>query len=199
MKTAEKNYSSPLLKYSIIILMLTLILSCSATHNNYQVIPDPSPDILQKINLLQQDLEALGEDTDSAEARKLAEASISYSIFLADEYRLVRPPFLHNILVRMGIKDRGLCYQWTEDLANRLALLDLKGFRLHQGVAHKGSEFREHNCVVVTATGQKFYEGIVLDPWRDSGDLYWSAVKTDKYPWKERQPERVLNTYPAIH
>jgi hypothetical protein len=68
----------------------------------------------------------------------------------------------------------------------RLVLLELKNFQLHWGVAHRGSELREHNSVVVTARGQKFEEGIVLDPWRNSGELYWARVKNDRYPWKER-------------
>ena len=136
--------------------------------------------------LLQKDLTAMSDKIDISEAKVLAQTSISYSLSLAREYRLVRPPFLHNILVRMGIRERGLCYHWTEDLMGRLASLDLKGFSLHEVVAYEGSYFREHNSVVVTARGQEFYKGIVLDPWRESGYLYWSAVRTDKYPWKER-------------
>lgn len=188
----EKTYNiGPLIKYSTIILLLTMICSCSAPHNNLQSssensFSDLSGKTCQKILLLQKDLITLSDNIDKSEAKILAQTSISYSLFLAHEYRLVRPPFLHNILVRIGIRNRGLCYHWTEDLMGHLALLDLKGFSLHQGVAYEGSDFREHNCVVVTARGQEFYEGIVLDPWRESGDLYWSAVKADKYPWKER-------------
>jgi hypothetical protein len=40
---------------------------------------------------------------------------------------------------------------------------------------------------VVTAKGKDFFEGIVLDPWRDSGRLYWISVKEDKYHWEKRE------------
>jgi hypothetical protein len=142
----------------------------------------------EKMESLQTDLAALNHRPDLPEARQVAETAIIYSIQLADEYRLVRPPILHNVLIRVGLKDRGLCYHWTEDLLKRLKSLELKNYRLHWGVAHRGSELREHNSVVITANGQAFHRGIVLDPWRHSGNLYWSAVKTDRYPWQELPP-----------
>jgi hypothetical protein len=190
-KPVKKYNNCPLIKYSIIILMLTIICSCAGTRNNLQApfeydSNELSTDTRQKIKRLQQELTTLSDNIEITEARLLAETSISYSLFLADRYRLVRPPFLHNILVRVGLKDRGLCYQWTEDLMKCLASLELKNFSLHQGVAYRGSDLREHNTVVVTAKGQEFSEGIVLDPWRNSGDLYWGAVRTDRYPWEER-------------
>jgi hypothetical protein len=86
----------------------------------------------------------------------------------------------------MGFKDRGLCYHWTEDLLKRLRSLNLKTYRLYWAVAHRGSELREHNSVVITARGQAFEDGIILDPWRRSGDLYWAKVRADHYPWIER-------------
>jgi hypothetical protein len=90
------------------------------------------------------------------------------------------------VLVRIGLKDRGLCHHWTTDLMEQLELLELKTYQLYWGVAHRGSELREHNSVVVAAKGQRFEEGIVLDPWRNSGELHWTPVKNDRYPWKER-------------
>ncbi|MGD9160953.1 MAG: hypothetical protein PVG39_21225 [Desulfobacteraceae bacterium] len=191
-KPTKKYNNGPLNKYSIIIFMLTIICSCTGTHNKLQV-PSRynnssgfSADTCEKIKKLQQELTTLGNNIEITEARQLAETSISYSLYLADEYKLVWPPFFHNILVRIGVKDRGLCYQWTEDLMKRLVSLKLKSFSLHHGVAYRGNDFREHNTVVVTARGQEFTEGIVLDPWRNSGDLYWGAVRADRYPWKER-------------
>ena len=188
---SKKYYPCLFFKYSIIIVMLLFLSSCFTPRHTPKVQPGDDTlilymDIGEKINLLQHDLTALNDEIDFKEARLLAETSIKYSMFLADEYRLVFPPYLHNILVRIGIKDRGLCYHWTEDLMKRLDSLELKSFSLHLGVARKGSIFREHNSVVVTAGVQKFSEGIVLDPWRNGGDLYWASVKSDKYPWEER-------------
>lgn len=142
----------------------------------------------KKVAALAQRLAALGANTDGAESVRLAETAVRSSAVLAEDYRLIRPPLLHNIFVRIGLKDRGLCYQWTEDLLQRLNRLALKTYRLHWAVAYRGSDLREHNCVVVTAAGQPFQSGIVLDPWRHSGDLYWVLVKRDTYPWQELPP-----------
>jgi hypothetical protein len=137
-----------------------------------------------KIKQLEQELIALSAAVDKTEAQILAATAVRESAVLAEEYQLVRPAVAHNLLVVFGIKDRGLCYHWTGDLMKRLQALDLKSFQLHWGVAYRGSELREHNCVVITARGQRFFRGIVLDPWRNSGNLYWARVTKDGYPWK---------------
>ena len=142
----------------------------------------------QKVKQLEQVLLALSAAVDKTEAMLLAETAVRESAVLAEEYQLVRPAVAHNLLVALGIKDRGLCYHWTQDLMKRLQALDLKSLQLHWGVAYRGSELREHNCVVVTAKGQRFFKGIVLDPWRNSGNLYWARVTKDNYPWKVLPP-----------
>ena len=137
-----------------------------------------------KVNALQQELAALDEKADTNEAQRIAETAIRHSAYLAEKYRLFPSPIIHNLFVRAGLKQRGLCYHWTEDLLARLLKLNLKSFQLHWAVAHQGSILREHNCVVVTARGKAFAEGIVLDAWRNSGDLYWVRVSKDRYPWQ---------------
>ena len=137
-----------------------------------------------KISQLEQELIALSATIDKTEARILAEASVRESAMLAEDYQLVRPAVAHNLLVAFGIRERGLCYHWTEDLMKRFQALDLRSVQLHWAVAYRGSDLREHNCVVITAIGQPFPEGIVLDPWRNSGSLYWARVSEDRYPWK---------------
>lgn len=144
----------------------------------------------QKVESLQADLAALNQQADQQEARQVAEVAVTYSNQLAEEYQLVRPAVLHNVLIRLGLKDRGLCYHWTEDLLKRLQALDLRSYQLHWGVAHRGSDLREHNSVVITARGQIFEKGLVLDPWRNSGDLYWALIETDRYPWQMLPPSQ---------
>jgi len=141
-----------------------------------------------KIDRLEQELIALNATVDKSDAQILAETAVRESAVLAEQYQLVRPALAHNLLVVFGIKERGLCYHWTQDLMKRLEALDLKSLQLHWGVAYRGSDLREHNCVVVTARGQDFFEGIVLDPWRNSGNLYWARVTEDSYPWEVRPP-----------
>jgi hypothetical protein len=143
-----------------------------------------------KVARLHADLKGLGQDTDSAEAGRVAEEAVTYSFRLAEEYRVAAPARWHNLLIQLGFKDRGLCFHWAEDLLKRLQALDLKTYQLHWGVAHPGSELREHNSVVITARDQPFEKGLVLDPWRNSGDLYWAAVRQDRYPWVPLPPDQ---------
>jgi hypothetical protein len=133
---------------------------------------------------LQGSLSALGPGVDRAEAGRVARTAVTVSLQLADDYRVTPPARWHNLMIQMGFRDRGLCYHWTEDLMRHLMALDPATLELHWGVAHKGSHLREHNSVVVTARGEPFRCGLVLDPWRNSGDLYWVAVDRDSYPWE---------------
>ena len=141
-----------------------------------------------KVNKLRYDLAGLNRHSNLIEAQRIAQEALNYSAYLAEEYDLIRPAVLHNLFVRLGFKDRGLCYHWAEDLMRRLKSLELKAYQIHWGVAYRGSDLREHNSVVITAKDQAFEEGIVLDPWRNSGELYWALVKSDRYPWQELPP-----------
>ena len=142
----------------------------------------------EKVKQLEQALNTLSASVDKTEALLVAETAVRESAVLAEEYQLVRPAVAHNLLVVLGMKERGLCYHWTEDLLKRLQALEIKSFQLQWGVAYRGSELREHNCVVITARGQRFAKGIVLDPWRNSGNLFWAEVAKDSYPWKVLPP-----------
>jgi hypothetical protein len=177
----------------LLLLGCFLLTGCTAAHRPATGGHGPenlltAEDYREKIGLLQADLAKLNGHLDKGEAGRVAETAIGYSAELAAEYRLVRPAALHNLFVRMGFKDRGLCYHWTADLLRRLQSLNLKSYQLYWAVAHRGSELREHNSVVITARGHAFEDGIVLDPWRNSGDLYWTRVNTDHYPWRELPP-----------
>jgi hypothetical protein len=129
-------------------------------------------------------LEALGPKVAPAEAELTAATAYSYSLELAREYRVVRPAIWHNVLVNWGVRKRGLCYQWADDLSAKLESLHLHALQVRRGVARLETR-REHSSVVLTASGQMFDQGIVLDAWRHSGRLYWGPVRADKYPWIE--------------
>ncbi len=143
----------------------------------------PSGETVQRIHALGHALIDLSPTVDPLEAQRLAEAAVLYPMQLANRYQLVAPPLLHNTLVNSGLRPRGLCREWTEDLMNHLRTLDPRSFELHWGIAHKGRYYSEHSSVVVTARGQDFADGIVLDGWRHSGRLVWVRVGDDKYPW----------------
>ncbi|MCU0601972.1 MAG: hypothetical protein MUC33_04800 [Desulfobacterales bacterium] len=173
-------FPMPLLHAASVLFAAMLFSGCAATHPS---VPPGGTQIASKAAALQGSLKGLGKDTDAAEAGRVAETAVTYSLRLAEEYRVSPPARWHNLLIQMGFRDRGLCFHWAEDLMRRLQALGLRTFELHWGVAHKGSELREHNSVVITALRQPFEEGLVLDPWRNSGDLYWAVVATDSYPW----------------
>ena len=142
-----------------------------------------------KVLLLQKDLESLGNDIDRKEAFLIADTAIRFAMVLANRYELVSPPLLHNHLVNTGQKKRGLCYHWIQDMMKRFHELDQKSFDFHCGIAYSNSLFRiTHSSIIICAKGHAFEDGIVLDPWRDSGKLYWISVKKDVYPW---QPEPI--------
>lgn len=142
-----------------------------------------------QVLLLQKDLESLSSGVDEKEAFLVANTAIRYSMVLANQYELVRPPLWHNHLVNTGQKNRGLCYHWAKDLLKRLRGLDQKSFDFHWGIANPDSFWGTHSSAIVSAKGQSFEDGIVLDPWRNSGRLYWISVKKDGYPW-ELEPGR---------
>ena len=129
-------------------------------------------------------LRGLDPAVDTQEATLTAETACAYSLELARQYRVVRPAIFHNVLVNLGIRQRGLCFQWADDLSAKLATLHLRTLQIRRGAA-RWETLREHSSVVLTAPGQEFDQGIVLDAWRRSGRLCWAGVKEDKYPWIE--------------
>ena len=138
------------------------------------------------IGLLEKDLNILLGHKDE-ESLKLAKAAFKGSKELSQKYKAFRPAWFHNTLINMDIKKRGLCCHWTQDLLELLIELDLKKFDLLWGVS--GFEtFHEHSSVVAVRKGQPFDSGIVLDPWRYAGDLYWTKVRDDSYEW-HRHPD----------
>jgi hypothetical protein len=129
-------------------------------------------------------LRELSPAVDHAEANTAAETACSYSRQLRKDYKVIPPAHFQNMLVNMGVRQRGLCFQWADDLAAKLESLHLRSLDLHRGVARLDTR-HEHSSVVLTAPRQPFDTGIVLDAWRHSGHLVWAGVKEDKYPWVE--------------
>ena len=141
----------------------------------------------EKAAQLEMLLEGLGQKVDVREAKLLARDSIRYAYTLSERYDLVWPPLLHNTLVNVGLKDRGLCYQWADDMQAHMLKSGYKSFDFYLGVSHPGSYF-EHNTLVVSAKGAGFSHGVVLDPWRDSGKLFFAKIDEDpKYVWDHRE------------
>lgn len=167
------------MKSFVALLFFALFLGgCSVKQDALHVTPD-------KVQQLTSELTHLGHDIDYQEARMLAYEALLYPQILVERYGLVYPPTFHNFLINTGLKERGLCYQWSEDMITHLKGLKYQSFDLRWGVANKG-EFDEHNSVVVVAKGAPFRTGVLIDPWRNSGTLYWAKLGDDpEYKWVE--------------
>ncbi len=168
-------------------LLLTLVLAtagCRAPgREGTASLPGPTPPrVEQAIAALTRDLLALGPGVTEEEAGRFARTAILSARRLATEYRAVRPAWAQNVLVNWGLKPRGLCYQWAEDLHRSLAPLPHRQLALRPVVARRGTS-REHNALVVFLVHRPPESGLVLDAWRHGGRLYWAPLRADKYPW----------------
>ena len=129
---------------------------------------------------------ALSPRVDRTEAKLLADGAFATVSQLRRQYRMFGTPIFNNFLIYHGLKKRGYCYQWSEDLLVALDALKLKTLELHWGEANPGN-WRENNCLVVTAEGQPFNRGIVLDCWKHFGHLRWNQVLSDEDPYVENR------------
>jgi len=126
---------------------------------------------------------ALGDNVDAKEASSVAYNAVVYPMYLSNKYKLVWPPSLQNIFVNSGVKSRGLCFQWTRDMLKHLRSQNYKTLDFTWTISNRATR-DEHNSAVVVAKGNSWQQGILLDPWRNSGNLYWQAVRDDpKYKW----------------
>jgi hypothetical protein len=115
---------------------------------------------------------------DPYEAELLSVTAHTMSRRLAREYGVTGDPAVHNFLINVGAKKRGICADYTRDIGASLKEFQFKTLVLHWGAAY-AKESDENNALVVTARNQPFADGIVLDGWRRGGRLFWSPVKND--------------------
>ncbi|PYL55078.1 MAG: hypothetical protein DMF29_04300 [Verrucomicrobia bacterium] len=133
----------------------------------------------KSINDLRNAVMALSPRTvDPREAALLSETAHRTSRQLAREYGVTGDPAIHNYLINIGVKKKGICADYTRDIGARLKEFRFKTLVLHWGAAY-AKESDENNALVVTARNQPFLDGIVLDGWRRGGRLFWCPVKDD--------------------
>src|SRR5215470_13230294 len=137
-----------------------------------------------KADELANHLAGLSRRVDPNEAKLLAECAYATVAQLRQEYRPFGTPIFNNFLVYHGWRKRGYCYQWSEDLLLALDKLKLKTLELHWGDTYRDT-WRENNCLVVTAKGQAFDRGMILECWRHFGHLRWNLVPSDQDPYSE--------------
>jgi hypothetical protein len=135
---------------------------------------------------------ALSPTVSPDEAVRVAYAAYMIGLELRCEWRVVWLPGVQNLLVNMGARKGGLCFQWATKLLVRLDALKLQTLELHWAESFANTS-GEHNVIVVTARGQAFEKGILLDNWRYSGHLVWTQVAMDpEYHWTENKSELAL-------
>jgi hypothetical protein len=123
------------------------------------------------------------------EAQRVAFTAYTTGRQLAAEWRMVWPATMQSFLIHIGRRKAGHCFQYANELLLRLDALKLRTLELHWAECNPRA-FDEHNVIAVTARGQPFEHGIVLDNWRHSGRLVWGPVKGDPpYRWEENQAE----------
>jgi hypothetical protein len=132
----------------------------------------------RSIKDLSKALAALAPDVDPAEAEQISVTAHTTARRLAREYRVVLNPELTVFLVNVGMRKRGWCGHWSQDIGARLKELKPRTLALHWGVAYDHTS-SENNCIVVTARNQPFTDGIIIDGWRRAGRLFWCPVKKD--------------------
>lgn len=153
-----------------------------------------APSISQtKITQLSKLLQSLDKNIPSQEAVTLSKDIFHETAVLTKEFELTYPPLFHNSLVNIGIREKGLCYHWSDALYAYFLQKKYPHFEFHLVGANIGEYFLEHNALVIVVKGGSIHNGILIDPWRDSGKLYFSRVVEDeKYKWKHRKERGCL-------
>ena len=183
------------LRYALISLLLALVHGCGALNPPPTIATvggreagrriDHAPEP-QRIEALAGEIRALSPDISADEATHCADRAVRYTTLLARTHHLTRSAEFNSFMVNLGLKRRGQCFQLADDLNAELAEQKYQTLVFTRAIVHWDEPFLEHNCIVVTAPGQAFEQGLVLDPWRNPGVLRWARVKLDQYPWAPR-------------
>lgn len=133
-------------------------------------------------------IQQLSPDVDPDEARRAAQIAYDHTRELAIAYEITDPPLIHNMKVNMGLRERGLCWHWAEDMETRLDAEGFETLEMHRAIAnHESDLLLDHSTAIILAKGAEWDEGIVLDPWRKGGTLTWAPVLEDtRYAWVNR-------------
>ena len=124
----------------------------------------------QLLSLLPAELAATPEARQ--EARALADAAYRGSAAIARINRPLFPCWLNNRIINspFRLRDRGLCWQWQEDLFRELRRIPTSFFRLGCCVRDAGNR-HEHHAVYLAPVGAAWPCVRVLDAWRYQGHL----------------------------
>ncbi len=162
----------------LLLLLFLFFTACTVTPSNISQ---------SRVEELSKLLKSLDSSISSKEAKSLSDEIFQETGKLRKKFNPTSQAQFNNFLINAGVKEKGLCYDWSDALYLHFSKKEYASFEFHLLVAHKGKYFYEHNTLVVVAKGGNVLEGIVIDPWRNSGNLYFSKVNEDKkYEWRHR-------------
>ena len=173
MHSTDFAKSSRTLSYGVVLVTACILLADAAR-----------ADDAKSIDGFRKAIIALGPDVDPAEAELVSVTAHTTARRLQKEWRVAPFALYQNFLIHVGARQKGFCFDWAYGIGGALKELPLKTLVLHWGASHPGTRL-EHNCIVVTARGQPFREGYLIDGWRAGGRLLWWPVEKDEYVWNE--------------
>ncbi|MEX0329664.1 MAG: hypothetical protein AB3N07_13150 [Ruegeria sp.] len=140
-----------------------------------------------EIDALARAIQALDPGVDAGEAQRAATIAYSYSQQLTRDWNVTDPAIIHNAKVINGLREYGLCNDWAEAMTRRLQQEGFRTLDLHWATSPPTAFRIIHHSAVISAKGDSMYDGIILDPWRNSGALFWAPVREDtRYNWRPR-------------
>ena len=141
---------------------------------------------------LSKTLHSLNPYSPRQESDRLAKAIYRKTNELDRSYELVYPPQFHNFLVNVGLRQKGLCYHFSDALYLHLKSQNYPSFDFHLVGANIGEYWSEHNALVVVSKACRsekriLEKGILIDAWRNSGVIYYTTPLEDtSYQWEHR-------------
>jgi hypothetical protein len=170
------------------IAMVPLLLAAYPQRPTRQLFVAKSPDDPALIARIQ----ALSPSVSLDDARRVVECAVTTGHELGRlwdvKWYATLMPGIQNALVKSGARKGGYCYQYSRQVLIRLEALKLKTVEFHWA-EHKPGTICENNAIVVTAIGQPFAQGVLLDNWRAQPNVTWTQVTLDPeyHQWKENK------------
>ena len=165
------------------VLVILALSACGAGHPG-----GPHAAEQNEVAQLAQEIRALGPDIDHEEAERAARVTYEYTHQLAQQYQITDPPLIHNTKVNMGLRPRGLCWHWAHDIEARLKQEKFRTLDLHRAIANSDNIRLEHSTTIISRSGDNLHQGIIVDPWRKGGVLFWARVPEDtRYKWRPQK------------
>lgn len=136
-------------------------------------------------------IRALSPTISADDARRVTYCAVTSGLELARQWHVSGVsrwlPGLQNLYVKIGARKGGYCFQYCSALLRQLDAMKLQTVEFHWAESQPGT-MSENNAIVVTARGQPFEKGVLLDNWRAQGHLAWTDVSKDpEYRWKENK------------